>query len=85
VLLINATLLSGYTLGCHSFRHLIAGSKDCMSCGKQTARYRMWKGSTWLNVFHARFAWFSLFGVALSDVYVRLVSMGIIRDFNTWG
>ena len=85
VLFVNATLLSGYTLGCHSFRHLIAGHDDCMSCGKQTPRYRMWKGSSWLNMFHSRFAWFSLFWVGFSDVYVRLVSMGIIRDFNTWG
>ncbi|MDH3627903.1 MAG: succinate dehydrogenase [Acidobacteriota bacterium] len=85
VLFMNATLLSGYTFGCHSFRHLIAGQKDCMSCGKQTLRFRMWKGSTWLNVFHARFAWLSLFWVAFSDIYVRLVSMGTIRDFNTWG
>jgi len=86
VLFVNATLLSGYTLGCHSFRHLIAGHSDCMSnCGRSSPRYRMWKGSTWLNVFHARFAWLSLFWVAASDVYVRLVSMGIIHDFNTWG
>jgi hypothetical protein len=32
-----------------------------------------------------RFAWLSLFWVAFTDVYVRLVSMGIVRDFNTWG
>lgn len=85
VLVINASLLSGYTFGCHSFRHLIGGRKDCMSCGKQTARFKMWKGSSYLNMFHSRFAWFSLFWVAFSDIYVRLVSMGIIRDFNTWG
>jgi hypothetical protein len=41
--------------------------------------------STWLNVRHARFAWLSLFWVAFSDIYVRLVSMGLITDFNTWG
>ena len=85
ILTINVILLGGYTLGCHSFRHLIAGHSDCMSCGKQTTRYRMWKASTVLNVFHARFAWFSLFWVAFSDIYIRLVSMGIITDFNTWG
>jgi hypothetical protein len=31
------------------------------------------------------FAWVSLFWVAFTDVYVRLVSMGILRDLNTWG
>ena len=36
VLLINATLLAGYTLGCHSLRHLVGGRDDCMSCGRST-------------------------------------------------
>ena len=26
----------------------------------------------------------SLFWVGFTDVYVRLVSMGVITDFNTW-
>lgn len=85
VLTINFFLLSGYTLGCHSFRHLIGGRVDCLSCGKRTARFSWWKASTWLNVRHGRFAWFSLFWVAFTDAYVRLVSMGVIKDFNTWG
>ena len=84
VLLLNATLLAGYTFGCHSFRHLIGGRDDCMSCGEQTAKYGAWKRASWLNARHMQFAWTSLFSVALSDVYVRLVSMGILNDFNTW-
>ena len=84
VLTANLILLGGYTLGCHSFRHLVGGRIDCLSCGKNTARYRWWKFSTWLNVRHPRFAWLSLFGVALTDLYVRLVSMGVIKDLNTW-
>ena len=31
------------------------------------------------------FAWVSLFWVAVTDLYVRLVSMGVITDLNTWG
>lgn len=84
VLTANLILLGGYTLGCHSFRHLVGGRIDCLSCGMKTARYRWWKFSTWLNVRHPRFAWLSLFGVALTDLYVRLVSMGVITDLNTW-
>ena len=84
VLTINLVLLGGYTLGCHSFRHLIGGRMDCMSCGKATARYRWWDWSSWLNARHGRVAWLSLFWVACSDIYVRLVSMGTIHDFNTW-
>ena len=84
VLVINFLLLAGYTFGCHSFRHVIGGHDDCMSCGRATTRYRFWKFATWFNVRHMRFAWLSLFWVAFTDLYVRLVSMGILRDFNTW-
>ncbi|HZM14395.1 MAG TPA: succinate dehydrogenase [Candidatus Krumholzibacteria bacterium] len=84
VLTVNACLLAGYTFGCHSFRHLIGGHDDCMSCGRATPRYRFWKFASWFNARHMRFAWFSLFWVAFTDVYVRLVSMGIWHDFNTW-
>jgi hypothetical protein len=86
VMIINASLLTGYTFGCHSWRHLIGGNKDCFACdGKVTARYGMWKGSTWLNIKHQLFAWTSLVWVAFTDLYVYLVSSGAIRDFNTWG
>jgi hypothetical protein len=27
----------------------------------------------------------SLFWVAFTDLYIRLVSMGLIKDLNTWG
>ena len=85
VLTLNFCFLAGYTFGCHSFRHLVGGRSDCMSCGRATARYKTWRFSTWFNVRHMNFAWVSLFWVGFSDAYVRLVSMGIIRDLNTWG
>ncbi len=85
VLSINVIFISGYTFGCHSFRHLIGGRSDCLSCdGKPTAKLNVWKGSSWLNARHMQFAWLSLFWVAFSDVYVRLVAMGVIYDWNTW-
>ncbi len=84
VLLLNATLLACYTFGCHSLRHLVGGRKDCMSCGEHTVSYGTWKKVSWLNARHMAFAWISLFGVLLTDVYVRLVSMGVITDYNTW-
>ena len=37
---------------------------------------------TRLNEKHPMFAWLSLFSVGLTDVYIRLVSMGIIRDWR---
>ena len=31
-----------------------------------------------------QFAWMSLFWVMVTDLYIRLVSMGVIPDLNTW-
>jgi hypothetical protein len=84
VLTINVVLIGSYTFGCHSFRHLIGGRTDCMSCGEETMKYRAWKGASWFNGRHMLFAWLSLFWVAFTDIYVRLVSMGVIKDLNTW-
>ncbi len=85
ILTINVVLIASYTLGCHSFRHLIGGRKDCMSnCGKSTPALSLWKKASWFNARHMRFAWMSLVWVMVTDVYVRLVSMGVIRDLSTW-
>jgi hypothetical protein len=84
VLFLNATFLGGYTFGCHAARHLVGGGFDCMSCGEETFRYGAWKRLSWLNARHHLFAWASLVWVVVTDVYVRLVSMGVIMDLNTW-
>jgi hypothetical protein len=31
-----------------------------------------------------QFAWASLIWVMVTDVYVRLISIGVIHDLNTW-
>lgn len=81
ILLMNVVLLSLYTFGCHSWRHLIGGKLDCFSCAPMNrTRYGLWKKATFLNDKHALWAWCSLFGVALTDVYVRLVVSGAISD-----
>ena len=80
VLLLNTTLLTFYTISCHSFRHLIGGRKDCLSKNKgQLACYSCVSG---LNTKHMLFAWCSLFGVMFADLYIRLVAMGIWSDFR---
>jgi hypothetical protein len=85
ILTINVVLIASYTFGCHSFRHLIGGRKDCMSdCGKPTVAHGAWKGATWFNARHMQFAWMSLIWVMVTDLYVRLLSMGYLHDFNTW-
>jgi hypothetical protein len=84
VLTLNAVLIACYVLGCHSLRHLLGGRLDCMSCGRSRFHYRAWKSASWFSGRHALFAWLSLFSVSLADVYVRLVSAGVIADINTW-
>ena len=83
VLVVNLVLLSGYWFGCHSLRHLIGGNVDCYSCalaGK--ARHKAWKGVSWFNKRHMSWAWLSLAFVCVTDLYIRLVSMGTISDLR---
>lgn len=81
VLLVNVVLLSGFSLSCHSFRHLVGGKLDCFSCSRRTrARYSLWSRATWMNLFHMRWAWASLISVALADLYIRLLAMGVLLD-----
>jgi len=80
VLLVNAALLSLYSLSCHSCRHVCGGHVNVFS--KAPGRYRLWSALTRLNERHMLFAWISLFGVAFADLYVRLVAMGVIRDLR---
>jgi hypothetical protein len=85
ILTINPILLGSYTFGCHSFRHLMGGKLDCYSCGMSSnIRHKGWLKVSWLNNRHMLFAWLSLVWVGFTDVYVRLVSMGIWTDFSTW-
>jgi hypothetical protein len=81
VLTLNAFLLTGFSLSCNSFRHLIGGRLDCFSCTARTrAQFRLWRGATRLNVSHARWAWASLISVAVADLYVRLLAIGVLTD-----
>ena len=80
VLLINVVLLSGYAFGCHSLRHLIGGKHDILS--NHPLAKRLWRGVTWFNRRHGNWAMPSLFWVAFTDVYVTLVSRGVITDYR---
>jgi hypothetical protein len=81
ILFVNALLLTGYSLSCHSLRHLVGGRLDCFSCDRRTkVRYSLWQRLTSLNLHHMAWAWTSLISVTLADVYVRLVAIGAIVD-----
>ncbi|HET9785469.1 MAG TPA: hypothetical protein VFP94_11000, partial [Terriglobales bacterium] len=78
VMIINPILLGGYTLGCHSLRHLVGGRKDAMG----RPRKKVYDCVTCLNGRHMNWAWFSLFFVMFTDIYVRLCAMGIWPDWR---
>jgi hypothetical protein len=80
LLTVNAVLIACYTFGCHSMRHILGGRKDALPKG--AVGKSCYDCSSALNRRHMLFAWCSLFSVALSDVYVRLCSMGIISDWR---
>ena len=76
----NVILLGGYTLGCHSFRHLVGGYLDRLSSAP--ARKKVYDCASCLNRGHMRWAWLSLFMVAFCDIYIRMLSMGVWTDFR---
>jgi hypothetical protein len=80
VMIINPILLGAYTLGCHSLRHLVGGRLDTIS--KAPARKTAYDCVSCLNRRHMMWAWFSLFWVGFTDIYIRLCSMGIITDWR---
>lgn len=85
LLFINATLLSSYTLGCHAWRHLVGGRLNCFSCdGGAETSHKVWSRVSWLNASHMQFAWASLGFFVFTELYIRLMSMGIVPDINTW-
>jgi hypothetical protein len=79
VLLANASLLWLYSMSCHSCRHAIGGRLTHFS--KHPVRYKMWTLVSKLNTRHPMFAWISLIGVALTDLFVRSVATGAISNF----
>jgi hypothetical protein len=83
VMLANVLLISGYTFGCHSFRHLVGGGVNSYSgASLGGVRHAAWKLVTLLNERHAPFAWASLFSVGLTDFYIRMVASGRLTDMR---
>ncbi|MGH7834911.1 MAG: succinate dehydrogenase [Candidatus Binatia bacterium] len=76
VLLINATFLSLYAFSCRRLRVAPHGFYNSQP------RQGFWNSVSRLNERHVLFAWVSLIWVVLSDLYIRLVSMGIISDLR---
>ena len=78
LMLVNVVLIWLYTLSCHSCRHITGGRLRHFS--KHPVRYKMWTFVSKLNVRHANYAWYSLFSVALVDLYISLLAAGVFDD-----
>jgi hypothetical protein len=91
IMLVNVVLLTGFTLGCNSVRHLVGGRLNhfaCFTCPvagappveKKRAGFYAWRLSSLFNEHHMEWAWLSLFVVGFTDLYIRLCSLGIWDD-----
>lgn len=80
IMIANPILLGLYTFGCHSFRHLVAGRKDVMS--NAPLQKKCYDCVSALNHNHMKWAWISMYYVALVDLYIRLCAMGVIHDWR---
>jgi hypothetical protein len=80
---VTVALLTGYSLSCHSLRHLVGGRIDCFSCAVAGGpQHRTWSAVSRLNEHHMGWAWWSLFFVCFADFYIRMCSMGIFHDLR---
>ncbi|HZU84217.1 MAG TPA: hypothetical protein VE987_14910 [Polyangiaceae bacterium] len=81
VMIVNVVLITGYTCGCHSFRHLVGGGVNSYSSATLgAARHALWRLVTFFNERHQLFAWASLLSVGLTDLYIRMVATGHLTD-----
>jgi hypothetical protein len=78
VLTANVLLFWLYCLSCHSCRHIVGGRLNHFS--RHPVRYWLWLQASILNARHGLFAWLSLPAVVATDLYVRLLSTGVLHD-----
>ena len=78
IMLINVVGLWGYTLSCHSCRHITGGRLKHFSA--HPIRYRIWTQVSRLNARHMQLAWLTLGTLMLTDLYIWLVSAGVFSD-----
>ncbi|GAA4132998.1 hypothetical protein [Actinomadura keratinilytica] len=80
ILLVNVILLWGYTLSCHSCRHIVGGRLKHFS--KHPVRYWMWQQVSRMNERHGQYALITLGSLVVADFYVMLVASGTISDLR---
>jgi hypothetical protein len=80
ILVGNVILLWGYTLSCHSCRHVTGGRLRSFS--RHPIRYRWWTFVSSLNTRHMQFAWITLATLAVTDAYIMALAAGWITDLR---
>jgi hypothetical protein len=80
IMVANVVLIAAYTFGCHSLRHIVGGFKDRLS--GQPVRAACYGMCSKLNARHATLAKWSMFSVAFTDFYIRMVASGRIHDLR---
>lgn len=80
VMTLNVVFLGGYTLGCHSLRHLVGGARNILS--KSPVQHTAYRCVGCLNRRHMLWAWMSLVWVGFTDFYVRMCAMGVWSDWR---
>ncbi|MDP7003586.1 MAG: hypothetical protein QGG21_01000 [Candidatus Thalassarchaeaceae archaeon] len=88
VLLVNLILLTGYTFGCHAFRHVVGGgAKEWTAAPMSRLKYRLWRFSTLFNENHRDWALYSLFFVMFADFYIYACTDPVLgwSDVILWG
>ncbi|MFD6097205.1 hypothetical protein ACFVWN_17540 [Nocardiopsis flavescens] len=80
IMVVNVLMLWGYTLSCHSCRHIMGGR--LRSFGRHPVRYRLWTGISRLNDRHMYFGWASIATLIATDAYVALMAGGVISDLR---
>jgi hypothetical protein len=79
IMLMDTVALSLYVLSCHSFRHLFGGNRCFGGCSNSAkVKHDIWSVISAINVFHDRWFWISLISIVIADIYIRMLSMGII-------
>jgi hypothetical protein len=80
IILANVVLLWGYTLSCHSCRHITAGRLNNFS--KHPVRYWIWNRISWLNARHMQLAWTTLGTLMLTDLYIWLLAAHVFSELR---
>ncbi|HEV8642479.1 MAG TPA: hypothetical protein VGV13_15410 [Methylomirabilota bacterium] len=74
----NVVLIALYTFSCHFCRYLVGGRFDRFHL--RPVALRLFQAVSWLNGRHGNYAILSLLSVGLTDLYIRLLSMGVVSD-----